>query len=255
MDISSQIALVTGGGSGLGAATARHLAGKGVKVAVVDLDKARAEGVADEFGGLAVATDVTDRNSVEAAFGIVARELGDAPRIVVNCAGIGNAARIVDRDGNLSLDLFERIIQVNLLGTFTVLSFAARAMAKLDVLNKDGERGVIINTASVAWEDGQIGQTAYAASKGGIASMTLPAARELARDGIRIATIAPGLFETGMTAGLRDDIRAALSASIPFPQRLGLPQEYAQVAETIVTNPMINGTVIRLDGAIRLPPK
>ncbi|AKI00739.1 dehydrogenase of unknown specificity, short-chain alcohol dehydrogenase like [Hoeflea sp. IMCC20628] len=255
MDISAHVAFVTGGGSGLGAATARYLSKAGAIVAVVDRDKKAAEAVASDCGGLAVVADVTDRASVQSAFDTVCHDLGSAPRIVVNCAGIGNAARIVDRDGNLSLDLFERIIRVNLLGTYTVLSFAARAMAKLPTLNEDGERGVIINTASVAWQDGQIGQTAYAASKGGIASLTLPAARELARDGIRVATIAPGLFETAMTEGLRDDIRAALASNIPFPQRLGHPEEYARAVESIVCNPMINGTIIRLDGAVRLTPR
>lgn len=255
MDISAQVALVTGGGSGLGAATARYLSNQGAHVAIVDRDKGAAHAVAGECGGLAVVADVTDRQAVQDAFDTVCNELGTAPRIVVSCAGIGHAARIVDRDGNLALDLFERVIRVNLLGTYTVLSFAARAMAQLTAANGDGERGVIINTASVAWEDGQIGQTAYAASKGGIASLTLPAARKLLRDGIRVATIAPGLFQTAMSAGLRDDIRTALEKTIPFPQRLGHAEEYASLVGSIIGNPMINGTVIRLDGAVRLAPR
>ena len=255
MDISAHVAFVTGGGSGLGAATARHLSKAGARVAVVDMDKEAAEAVASDCRGLAVVADVTDRITVQRAFDTVCSELGSAPRIVVNCAGIGSAARIVDRHGDLSLDLFERVIRVNLLGTYTVMSFAARGMAGLETLNEDGERGVIINTASVAWQDGQIGQTAYAASKGGIASLTLPAARELARDGIRVATIAPGLFETAMTEGLREDIRASLASNIPFPQRLGRPEEYARMVDSIVTNPMINGTIIRLDAAVRLAPR
>ena len=255
MDITSQAALVTGAGSGLGAATARRLAALGAKVAVLDFDQARAEAVAAEIGGVAVRADVGDETQVEAALAAAAEGLGAAPRIVVNCAGIGLAARIVGREGKLATDLFERTIRVNLLGTYLVMSHAARAMQALDPVGADAERGIIVNTASVAVQDGQIGQAAYAASKGGIASMTLPAAREFARSGIRVAAIAPGLFETAMTEGLPDDVRAAITANIPFPPRLGHPEEYARLVEAIVINPMINGTVIRLDGAVRLPPR
>lgn len=255
MDIATQAALVTGAGSGLGRATARRLADLGARVAVLDFDRARAEAVAAEIGGVAVAADVGDEAQVEAALAAAADGLGAAPRIVVNCAGIGLAARIVGREGKLATDLFERTIRVNLLGTYLVMSHAARAMQALEPVGPDGERGVIVNTASVAIEDGQVGQGAYAASKGGIASMTLPAAREFARTGIRVAAIAPGLFETAMTEGLPDDVRAAITANIPFPPRLGRPEEYARMVEAIVVNPMVNGTVIRLDGAVRLPPR
>jgi NAD(P)-dependent dehydrogenase (short-subunit alcohol dehydrogenase family) len=255
VDISHQAALVTGGGSGLGAATAAGLARAGASVAVLDLDRERAAAVAAGIGGVAVAVDVAAPDQVEAAFAAAAEQLGQVPRIIVNCAGIGSAARIVARDGALSIDLFERTLRINLLGTYAVMSHAARAIAALDPAGDDGERGVIVNTASVAWEDGQIGQAAYAASKGGIASLTLPAAREFARSGIRVVAIAPGLFETAMTAGLGDEVRAGITANIPFPTRLGRPEEYAALVEAIVRNPMLNGTVIRLDGAVRLPPR
>jgi NAD(P)-dependent dehydrogenase (short-subunit alcohol dehydrogenase family) len=255
MQISDSVALVTGGGSGLGEATARRLAAAGARVAVLDRGEAQAAGVAAAIGGLAVAADVSDAAGVEAAFGRVAEELGCAPRIVVNCAGIGTAARILPRDGSLTLDAFERTIRVNLIGTFTVLSVAARAIAALEPLDADGARGVIVNTASVAYQDGQIGQAAYAASKGGVASMTLPAARELARFGIRVMTIAPGLFETAMSAGLPPEARAALEAGLPFPSRMGKPDEFAMLVQHIVENPLMNGDVIRIDSAVRLAPK
>jgi NAD(P)-dependent dehydrogenase (short-subunit alcohol dehydrogenase family) len=255
VEIASQGALVTGAGSGLGEATARRLAEAGAKVAVLDFDRARAAAVAAEIGGVAVAADVAVPDQVEAAFAEALAGLGRVPRIVVNCAGIGSAARIVGRDGKLSIDLFERTLRVNLLGSYAVMSHAARAIAGLEPVSADGERGVIVNTASVAWQDGQVGQAAYAASKGGIASLTLPAARELARFGMRVVAIAPGLFATSMTKDLPDEIRANIAATIPFPPRLGEPEEYARLVEAIVTNPMINGTVIRLDGAVRLPPR
>jgi len=248
-------ALVTGGGSGLGRATALHLAGLGARVAVLDLSGEAAEEVADEIGGIGIGADVADARSVADAFARLGSEWQTAPRIVVNCAGIGTAARILPREGALPLDLFDRTLRVNLTGTYTVLSYGAQAMAALDRVTADGARGVIVNTASVAWEDGQIGQAAYAASKGGIAALTLPAARELARFGIRVMAIAPGLFETAMTAGLPDDARASISSGIPFPSRLGGPEEYALLVEQIVRNPYLNGSVIRLDGAVRLQPK
>jgi NAD(P)-dependent dehydrogenase (short-subunit alcohol dehydrogenase family) len=255
MEIRGQGALVTGGGSGLGAAAAAGLARAGARVAVLDFDRDRAEAVAGRIGGIAVTADVGDEAAVEAALAAAADGLGGAPRIVVSCAGIGTAARIVGRDGALSVDAFQRTLRVNLLGTYIVMSHAARAIAALDPVGADGERGVIVNTASVAWEDGQIGQAAYAASKGGIASLTLPAAREFARSGIRVVAIAPGLFETAMTEGLSAEILAGITATIPFPSRLGRPDEYARLVEAIVANPMLNGTVIRLDGAVRLPPR
>ncbi|MBT9385051.1 SDR family NAD(P)-dependent oxidoreductase [Pseudooceanicola sp. CBS1P-1] len=254
MEISDTIALVTGAGSGLGEATARRLAGLGAKVAVMDLSEAAAARVADQIGGIAVAADVADSAAVEAAFATVAAQLG-TPRIVVNCAGIGTAARILPRDGALPIDAFERTLRVNLLGSYVVLSHAAKAMSAADPLDADGARGVIVNTASVAYQDGQIGQAAYAASKGGIASLTLPAARELARWGIRVMTIAPGLFETAMSAGLPPDVRKTLEAGLPFPSRMGRPGEYAMLVQQIIENPLLNGEVIRLDSAVRLAPK
>lgn len=255
MEIHGNIALVTGGGSGLGEATARRLAARGARVAVLDRGEPEAARVAGEIGGVALAADVSDAAAVEAAFAKAAAALGGAPRIVVSCAGIGTATRILPRDGALTIDSFERTIRVNLIGTYTVLNIAARAMATLDPVDADGARGIIVNTASVAWQDGQIGQAAYAASKGGVASLTLPAARELARFGIRVMTIAPGLFETAMSAGLPADARAALEAGLPFPSRMGRPDEFAMLVQSIVENPLLNGEVIRIDSAVRLAPK
>ena len=255
MDIKGKVALVTGGGSGLGEATARRLAAAGAKVAVVDLSQERADAVANSIGGVGIAADVSNAEQVEAGFVKAAEVLGATPAIVVSCAGIGTASRILPRDGSLTIDSFALALKVNLLGTYTVLNIAAREMAKVDPLDEDGSRGVIINTSSVAFEDGQIGQAAYSASKGGVASMTLPAARELARFGIRVMAIAPGLFETAMSAGLPDDIRAEICKSIPFPSRMGMPDEYARLVEQIVENSMLNGTVIRLDASARMPAK
>lgn len=254
MDISGQIAVVTGGGSGLGAATARMFAERGARVAVLDFDAARAEGVANDIGGLAVQADVGDAAAVEAAFDKIADDFGAMPRVAVNCAGVGFAARIVGREGKLAIDLFERTIRVNLTGSYNVMSHAARGMAALDPL-ENGERGVIINTASVAWQDGQVGQAAYSASKGGIAAMTLPAAREFARSGIRVMAIAPGLFHTPMMEGLPEEVSKQIISNIPHPARLGDPSEYALLASQIIENPYLNGTIVRLDGAVRLPPR
>lgn len=254
MQLSGCIALVTGGGSGLGAATARHFATSGAMVAVLDFNADGAKAVADEIGGLALQADVSDEAAVSAAFETAVSHFGSAPRIAVSCAGVGLAARIVGREGKLSFDVFEKTLRVNLFGTYNVMSHAARHMAELDPL-ADGERGVIINTASVAWQDGQLGQAAYAASKGAIASMCLPAARELAQSGIRVMAIAPGLFHTPMMEGLREEVTAKITANIPFPARLGEAREFAMLAEQIVENPFLNGTTIRLDGAVRLPPR
>lgn len=254
MRIAGQVALVTGGGSGLGAAVARHLAAAGARVAVLDFDAARAGAVADEIGGLAVMADVADADAVGRAVAAAAEGLGAAARIVVNCAGIAPAARIVGREGKLSIEVFERTLAVNLVGTYNVMSHAARAMQALAPLD-GGERGVIVNTASVAWEDGQLGQAAYAASKGGIAAMCLPAAREFARTGIRVMAIAPGLFRTPMMESLPEEVSARIAADIPFPARLGQPGEFAALVGQIVENAYLNGTVIRLDGAVRLPPR
>lgn len=255
MNIQGQTAFITGGGSGLGAATARALHARGAKIGILDRDENNAKAIANELDAAWACADVSRQDDMQTAFDALVAACGGAPRIMINCAGIGTAARIVARDGALSVDVFEKTIQVNLIGSYISLSIAAKAMAALDPVNEDGERGVIINTASVAWQDGQIGQAAYAASKGGIASITLPAARELARSGIRVAAIAPGLFETAMTQGLPDDVRSAITANIPFPARLGHAEEYAALASHIVENQMINGTTLRLDGAVRLPPR
>ncbi len=254
MDINGATAVVTGGGSGLGAATARQLAAKGAKVAVLDLNEEHAAKIAEEIGGVAVVADVSDENAVSEALKTATESFGAAPRVVVNCAGIGLAARVVGREGKLSIDVFEKTIRINLIGTYNVMSHAANLMTSLDPQD-NGERGVIINTASVAWQDGQIGQSAYSASKGGIAAMTLPVAREFARAGIRVMAIAPGLFNTPMMEGLPEEVTAKIAAGVPFPQRLGEPQEYGLLVSQIVENPYLNGTNIRLDGAVRLAPK
>ena len=255
MELNGTVSLITGAGSGLGEAAARRLAKAGARVAVLDLSMDAAKRVADDIGGVALAADVSDAVAVEAAFDHATGALGGVPRVVVSCAGIGTASRILPRDGSLTTGIFDRTIKVNLIGTYAVMNVAARAMASADPLDQDGARGVIINTASVAFEDGQIGQVAYSASKGGVVSMTLPAARELARFGIRVVAIAPGLFETGMSAGLPDEIRGEILKNVPFPSRMGLPSEYALLVQQIVENPMLNGSVIRLDGAARMPPK
>jgi NAD(P)-dependent dehydrogenase (short-subunit alcohol dehydrogenase family) len=254
MRLEGQVVLVTGGGSGLGAATARVLAARGARVAVLDFDAARAGAVAAEVGGLALQADVGDETAVAAAFEALAVHFGSGPRLAVNCAGIADAARIVGRDGALSVELFRRVIRVNLTGSFIVMAHAARAMQGMNPL-EGGERGVIVNTASAAWEDGQVGQAAYAASKGGIVAMCLPAARELARSGIRVMAIAPGLFRTPMMEALPPETTEAIAATIPFPPRLGEPEEFGLMVAQIAENPYLNGTVIRLDGAVRLPPR
>ena len=255
MRIDGTVALVTGGGSGLGGATARHLASLGAKVAVLDFNAEAAEAVAAEIGGTACPADVSDEAAVQAAVEKAANDLGEAPRIAVNCAGLGLAARIVGREGKLSTDLFEKVLKVNLFGTYYVMSHAARLMQGLDPANEDGERGVIVNTASAAYQDGQLGQAAYAASKGAVASMCLPAAREFAKTGIRVNAIAPGLFNTPMMESLPEETTQAIVANIPYPHRLGHPREYALLVQQMVENPYLNGEVIRLDGATRLPPR
>lgn len=253
MQIDGLAALVTGGGSGLGAATAAHLAALGCKVAVVDINKSAADAQAAAIGGMGIACDVADAASGQAAFKAAAAAHGPV-RILVNCAGVGTAGRIVGRDGPIKLEAFERVIRVNLIGSFNMLRLAAAEMSDADPL-AEGERGVIVNKASIAAYEGQVGQPAYAASKGGVAAMTLPAARELARAGVRVVTIAPGLFHTPMVDGLPADVQAGLAASIPFPSRLGRPSEYAELVEHIVRNRFLNGEVIRLDGALRMSPR
>lgn len=254
MDINGQVALVTGGASGLGEATARYLATLGAKVAIVDNDGPKAAQVASEIAGFAQPCDITNEDAVVESLAAIITHFGTAPRIVVNCAGIAHAARIVGREGKVSTPLFRRVIEVNLFGTYNVMTYAAQAMLDLTPLDT-GERGVIINTSSAAFEDGQIGQSAYAASKGAIAAMCLPAAREFAKTGVRVIAIAPGLFHTPMMESLPAETTQAIVANIPFPHRLGHPAEYARLAADIVQNPYLNGTVIRLDGAVRLPPK
>ncbi|MEK9962326.1 MAG: SDR family NAD(P)-dependent oxidoreductase [Rhodobiaceae bacterium] len=254
MRIAGEQVWIAGGGSGLGLARARRFAADGGKVTIFDLDQAAAQNIASEIGASVVKVDVADESSVASAVDEAVAGTG-APRVLVNCAGIGLAARIVGREGKLSTDIFTKTIQVNLVGTYLMMSHAARAMLALAPIAETDQRGVIINTASVAWQDGQLGQAAYAASKGGVASMCLPAAREFGRFGVRVMTIAPGLFETPMTEGLPEDVRVAIGSDIPFPSRLGLAEEYALLAAQIVENPYLNGTVIRLDGALRLPRK
>ncbi|GKX33503.1 MAG: 3-hydroxyacyl-CoA dehydrogenase [Rhizobiaceae bacterium MnEN-MB40S] len=253
MKTEGQAAIVTGGGSGLGAGTARALAAAGAKVAVLDINAEQAKSVADEIGGIALTCDVASGPSAEEAVAKAAEAHGEA-RILINCAGIANAGRIVGREGPHDLDLFSRVINVNLIGSFNLMRLVADRASKLDPLD-DNERAVIISTASVAAFDGQIGQAAYSASKGGIHSMTLPAARELARFGIRVMTIAPGIFGTPMLMGMTQEIRDSLAAAVPFPSRLGTPEDYASLVMHILENTMLNGETIRLDGAIRLAPK
>jgi NAD(P)-dependent dehydrogenase (short-subunit alcohol dehydrogenase family) len=253
MQIDGCSALVTGGASGLGNATARALTEAGARVVILDLPSSEGEKAAVALGPHArfVAADVTNEEQVQAAVD-AASSLGPL-RVVVNCAGIATAQKVIGRDGVLPLESFERVIRVNLIGTFNVVRLAAVAMAETEPVGE--ERGVIVNTASVAAFDGQIGQPAYSASKGGVAAMTLPLAREFARSLIRVVTIAPGIFETPMMAGLPQAAQDSLAAQVPHPSRLGRPAEYAQLVRAIVENPMLNGETIRLDGAIRMQPK
>ena len=247
-------ALVAGGASGLGAATARELTARGARVAVVDRDGERAAALAQELeGAVAHQADVTEEAEVEAAVAAAVESLGGL-RLVVSCAGIGWAERTVGKQGPAQLAPFETVVRINLIGTFNVLRLGAAAMAANEQ-ETDGERGAVVMTASIAAFDGQIGQTAYAASKGGVVGLTLPAARDLARLGIRVCTIAPGLFDTPLLAALPEDARQALGAQIPFPSRLGQPEEYARLACHIAENQMLNGETIRLDGALRMAPR
>ncbi len=253
MNIGGHTAVVTGGASGLGEATARELAAAGAKVAIIDRDAARANAVAADIGGRGYACDVSDAVSGEAVFAKIEQELG-GPRVLVNCAGIAVAKRMVGRDGAHSLDEFAKIISVNLIGTFNMMRLAGTIMSKLAPLD-GGERGVILSTASVAAFDGQIGQAAYAASKGGVAALTLPVARELAQFGVRVMALAPGLFKTPLLAQLPQEAQDSLAVAIPFPHRLGEPREYAALVRHIVENPYLNGETIRLDGALRMAPR
>lgn len=253
MKIEGAAAIVTGGASGLGAATARALAGRGAKVAVMDLNEVAARTVADEIGGAAFACDVSDAASAEAAVAAAAGAHG-AARILVNCAGIAPATRIVGRQGPMDLAAFAKVIQVNLVGTFNMMRLVAAGAMALDPM-EGGERGVIVSTASVAAYEGQIGQAAYAASKAGVVGLTLPAAREFAQSGIRVCAIAPGIFGTPMLTSMPQEVQDSLGRSVPFPARLGRPDEYADLVLAIIGNAMLNGEVIRLDGAIRMQPR
>lgn len=252
MQLDDVAVVITGGGSGLGAATARAMANKGARVAVLDISQENAEALAAEIKGVALVADVTAEHAVKEALELAETRHGPA-RILVNCAGVGVAIRTVGKNGPFPLDAFTRVINVNLIGSFNVLRLMAARLAACEPIGE--ERGVIINTASVAAFDGQIGQAAYSASKGGIVGMTLPIARDLAQNLIRVNTIAPGLFLTPMLLGLSEEARRSLAAQVPHPVRLGDPKEYAALAVHIVENPMLNGETIRLDGAIRMAPR
>lgn len=252
MNLTGVHAIVAGGASGLGAATARLFADGGAKVSILDVNKEQAEIVAAEIGGFSASCDVADEASAKDAIAAAVARHGE-PRVLLNCAGIGPAARVVGKDGPFPLDLFTRVINVNLVGTFNMLRLVAARMSELDLIGE--ERGVIINTASAAAYEGQIGQAAYAASKAGIVGLTLPVARDLARSAIRVNAIAPGLFLTPLLMKVPEEGRASLAAQVPFPPRLGEPSEYAALAKHMVENVMLNGEVIRLDGAIRMAPK
>jgi NAD(P)-dependent dehydrogenase (short-subunit alcohol dehydrogenase family) len=253
MKLEGTVAIVTGGGSGLGAATARRLAAAGARVAILDLDGVAAAKVADDIDGFAAQCDIADASGAALAIAKAKEALGSS-RILASVAGIGTAKRILGREGPHPLEDFARVVRVNLIGSFNMLRLAAAEMATLEPL-EDGERGVIVQTASVAAFDGQVGQAGYAASKGGVVSMTLPAARELAQFGIRVLTLAPGLFLTPLVAELPETVQNSLAASIPFPKRLGNPTEFADLLLACITNRALNGEVIRIDGALRLPPR
>jgi NAD(P)-dependent dehydrogenase (short-subunit alcohol dehydrogenase family) len=254
MNLQDQVVVITGAGSGMGEATATMLAQSGAKIALLDIAVERIENIARKLGGLAVSADVSNsENGVEAIQKVVAR-FGKITGCV-NCAGIATASRIVGRNGPHDLNNFARTIQINLIGTFNMLRLCAEQMIKQTPINSDGERGVIINTASVAAFEGQIGQAAYSASKGGVVAMTLPAARELGQHGIRVMTIAPGIMDTPMMAAMSDNVKQSLAEAVVFPKRLGLAKEYAELVKTIFENVYLNGSVIRLDGAIRMTEK
>jgi NAD(P)-dependent dehydrogenase (short-subunit alcohol dehydrogenase family) len=255
VELNNSVGIITGGASGLGEACVRRFVKHGAKVVILDRDAERGEPLAGEFPDSArfVKADVSDEDDVQAAVNVAVQTFG-VLNVVVNCAGVAWAGRTVSKDAPHPLDLFETVIKVNLIGTFNVIRLTAFRMAQ-NTPNDNDERGVIINTASVAAFDGQIGQAAYSASKGGIVGMTLPIARDLSRLGIRVMTIAPGIFETPMVGLMTDEIRASLTSQIPFPNRLGRPDEYAQLAQSIIENSFLNGEIIRLDGAVRMAPK
>ncbi len=254
IDLDKLSAVITGGASGLGAAVATLLASKGIKIALLDMNVEAGEALAAELGGVFCHTDVSDQKSVEDALA-KARAANGQERICVNCAGIAPAAKTVSRGAAHDLTLFQKVINVNLVGTFNVSSQSALGMSGAEVLNEDNERGVIINTASVAAFEGQIGQVAYGASKGGVAAMTLPMARDLAKSGIRVLSVAPGIFKTPMVAAFSQEVQDALAANIPFPSRLGTPEEFATLVYHMIENSFMNGEVVRLDGATRMQPR
>ncbi|HAB92704.1 MAG TPA: 3-hydroxyacyl-CoA dehydrogenase [Pseudomonas sp.] len=255
MRVAEHTFVITGGASGLGAATAEHLVAQGAAVVLLDINQPAVEAAAERLGNkaLGLACDICDAEQVQQALDTAVKQFG-ALHGLINCAGIVGAQRILGRKGPHDLDDFARVLNINVIGSFNVLRLAAQVLAN-NAPNTQGERGVIINTASIAAYDGQLGQAAYAASKGAIVSLTLPAARELAGQGIRVMTIAPGIFETPMMAGMTEEVRASLSAGVPFPPRLGKPEEYAALAQHIIENSMLNGEVIRLDGALRMGVK
>jgi len=254
MQIDGSAAIVVGGASGLGAAAARLLAERGARVLIADLDAERGEALAAEIGGSFAKADITDEASMQAAVKAAAEQSDGGLRIAVNSAGVGWAEKLLGKQGPHDLAAFEKVVRINLIGTFNALRLQAAAMAANEP-NDEGERGVVVNTASIAAFDGQIGQVAYSASKGGVVGLTLPAARELASVGVRVVAIAPGLFDTPLLRGLPEPARKALAETIPFPARLGDPLEYGQLVCHIVGNPMLNGETIRLDGALRMAPK
>jgi len=254
MEVAGRIVVITGGGSGMGAATAQHLATLGAKLAILDRQKSAAEAIAESVDGIAIECDVSDEGQLQSAIKTVVKQYG-AIHVALSCAGIAPAARIVGRDGPMPMDEFQRVIQVNLIGTFQLLRSVAAVMMQQDPVNQDGERGVIINTASVAAYEGQIGQAAYSASKGGVLSLTLPAAREFGSKGIRVMTIAPGVMNTPMMAGISPEYAQKLAESVTFPARLGEANEYAKLVQTIIENAYLNGSVIRLDGGLRMAAK
>jgi len=255
MKIDQNVFLVSGGASGLGAATVRHLVKHGGRVVVADLNEVGGHALTVELGEHCkfAKVNVTDENDVRQAIGLAVSSFGGLHG-AINCAGVATAVKVLGKEGPQPLDVFSRVISINLIGSFNVIRLAADAMAQ-QTPNEEGERGVLINTASIAAYDGQIGQASYAASKAGVVGMTLPIARELARQGIRVVTIAPGLFETPLLAGLPKEAQESLGKSVPFPARLGRPAEYAQLVQSIIENPMLNGETIRLDGALRMAPK
>lgn len=254
MEIYGKTAIVTGGASGLGGATAKRLVDAGLNVVIADINEAVGQAHAEQLGqAVFVKTDVSSPEEMQQAIDKAMEAFGGL-HILINCAGVGLAMRTIGKEGAHPLDLFERVLRVNLIGTFNAIRLASLVMAE-NLPNEDGERGVIVNTASVAAFDGQIGQAAYSASKGGIVGMTLPIARDLSRHGVRVCTIAPGLFDTPLLAGLPEAARLSLGQQVPFPSRLGRPNEYAQLVQSILENPMLNGEIIRLDGALRMGPR